>query len=258
MLIAGENTVVSDADRKHGDAQLKKLDHLVVVDLFITETAELADVVLPATAWGETDGSCDYRPPAEEVSERYPIWLTTGRRLEAYHTRTQTGRASGIEYFLSEETLEVHPDDVRRLGLEDGCWVRMSSFRGSVEIKVEETTQSMPGDRVLQLQLQRRPGELPHRSRLRPVTETVGQGLSTPGGAAASCRSGEMPKPCRRRPLPKGGFTNFDRYGNTSSASIPIALDEAVRTGRLERGACSPACRPSGGRLTWGASLMRF
>ena len=40
MLIAGENTVVSDAERKHGEAQLRELDHLVVIGLFMTETAE--------------------------------------------------------------------------------------------------------------------------------------------------------------------------------------------------------------------------
>jgi predicted molibdopterin-dependent oxidoreductase YjgC len=58
LLIDGENSLVSDADRKHGEAALRKLDHLVVIDLFLTETAELAHVVLPATGWGETDGTC--------------------------------------------------------------------------------------------------------------------------------------------------------------------------------------------------------
>ena len=37
-------TTMSDADRKHGESQLQKLDHLVVVDLFMTETAELAEI----------------------------------------------------------------------------------------------------------------------------------------------------------------------------------------------------------------------
>jgi predicted molibdopterin-dependent oxidoreductase YjgC len=56
MLIDGENTIVSDPDRHHCERALKALDHLVVIDIFMTETAELADVVLPAAAWGETDG----------------------------------------------------------------------------------------------------------------------------------------------------------------------------------------------------------
>ncbi len=37
-----------------------------------------------------------YREPAESVSDEFPTWLTTGRRLESSHTRTQTGRSAGI------------------------------------------------------------------------------------------------------------------------------------------------------------------
>ena len=44
-----------------------------------------------------------YRDPAETIDDEYPLWLTTGRRLQSYHTRTQTGRAEGIDYFLPEE-----------------------------------------------------------------------------------------------------------------------------------------------------------
>lgn len=246
MLIDGENTIVSDPDRHHCERALKALDHLIVIDIFLTETAQLADVVLPATAWGETDGVqtnterrvqrlrkavdppgqakpdwwivsqlakrlgfqgfdypsarevfnelCSvspiyfgldwdridrgeyqwpvpeqghpgtprlherefpsgrglfrlirYRDPAETISEEYPVWLTTGRRLESYHTRTQTGRAAGIDYLLSEETLEVHPDDVEAWGLSDGGWAEMSSPRGCVTIKVEATRRSPRG-----------------------------------------------------------------------------------------------------------------
>ncbi|MDE2944108.1 MAG: hypothetical protein OXT63_07845 [Gemmatimonadota bacterium] len=86
-----------------------------------------------------------YRDPAETISDEYPIWLTTGRRLPAYHTRTQTGRAAGIEYLLSEESLEMHPADVSKWGLEDGGWAMMSSPRGQVRIKVEANDRSPPG-----------------------------------------------------------------------------------------------------------------
>ena len=246
MLIDGENTVVSDPDRDHCEHALKSLDHLVVIDIFMTETAQLADVVLPATGWGETEGVCtnterrvqrlraaveppgearpdwwivselakrigwsgfdfgsakevfnelcdlspiyngldwdriehgeyqwpvpepghpgtprlhedsfingrgifklvEYRDPAETISDDYPLWLTTGRRLESYHTRTQTGRAAGIDYLLPEEVLEVHPEDVDRLGLEDGGWAELVSPRGCVNIKVKATNRSPRG-----------------------------------------------------------------------------------------------------------------
>ena len=246
MLIDGENTLVSDPDRVHCEHALGSLDHLVVIDIFMTETAEMADVVFPATAWGETDGSCTnterriqrlrgsvkpageakpdwwivaaiarrlgfsgfdfespkevfeelcsvspiyagldwnliengeyqwpvphkghpgtpilhenefkngrgifkvigYRDPAESIDDDYPVWLTTGRRLQSYHTRTQTGRSQGIDYLLAEETLEVHPEDVVSLGLEDGGWCSMTSRRGSISIKVKATSRSPRG-----------------------------------------------------------------------------------------------------------------
>ena len=246
MLIDGENTIVSDPDRHHCEHALKALDHLVVIDIFMTETAQLADVVLPAAAWGETEGvqanterrvqrlrkavdppgeakpdwwiisqlakrlgfqgfdfesakdvfnelcsvspiyngldwdriehgeyqwpvpdkdhpgtpilhqgefkngrgifrTLEYRDPAETLSDEYPVWLTTGRRLASYHTRTQTGRSAGIDYLLPEETLEVHPDDVPEWGLTDGGWAEMSSVRGCVMIKVKATRRSPRG-----------------------------------------------------------------------------------------------------------------
>lgn len=247
MLIDGENTVVSDPDRHLVEAALARLEHLVVVDIFMTETAEMAHVVLPATGWAETDGSftnterrvqrvraavlppgdarpdwwiiaqigkrlgfqgfdwespqevfdeaaslmpiynglswerissgpglnwpvpeadhpgtprlhedgpmngrgnfkiIEYRDPAEVISDEYPVWLTTGRRLQSYHTRTQTGRSQGIDYLLSEESLEVNPEDVERWGLTDGGWARITSPRGSVRAKVKATPRSPEG-----------------------------------------------------------------------------------------------------------------
>ena len=57
MFIMGENPAMSDPDVAHARAGLARLEHLVVQDIFLTETAALADVVLPATAWPEKDGS---------------------------------------------------------------------------------------------------------------------------------------------------------------------------------------------------------
>ena len=57
MYIEGENPAMSDPDLNHIRHALTKLDHLVVQDIFMTETAWLADVVLPATAWPEKTGT---------------------------------------------------------------------------------------------------------------------------------------------------------------------------------------------------------
>ncbi len=57
MYIMGENPAMSDPDLSHARAALARLAHLVVQDIFLTETAWLADVVLPASAWPEKTGT---------------------------------------------------------------------------------------------------------------------------------------------------------------------------------------------------------
>lgn len=57
MYIMGENPAMSDPDASHARAALAALDHLVVQDLFLTETAIYADVILPAAAWPEKNGT---------------------------------------------------------------------------------------------------------------------------------------------------------------------------------------------------------
>ena len=274
MLIDGENTVVSDPDRKHCEHSLKSLDHLVVIDLFLTETAELAHVVLPATSWGETDGVCTnterrvqrlraavpaygqakpdwwivseiakrmnvpgfeyesakdvfnelcelspiyagldwdriedseyqwpvpdkdhsgtpmlhenefkngrgifkvigYRDPAEVVDDDFPIWLTTGRRLQAYHTRTQTGRAQGIDYLLPEEYLEIHPDDAAAVGLANGDTCKLSSRRGTIEIKAQHSDKSPRGTVFASFSFADVPINILTGSGYDPVTQTA-------------------------------------------------------------------------------------
>ncbi|MDD3933363.1 MAG: formate dehydrogenase subunit alpha [Methanoculleus sp.] len=57
MYIMGENPMLSDPDLNHVKHALESLEFLVVQDIFLTETAELADVVLPAACYAERDGT---------------------------------------------------------------------------------------------------------------------------------------------------------------------------------------------------------
>jgi formate dehydrogenase major subunit len=57
MYVMGENPAMSDPDVDHAREALAALDHLVVQDIFLTETAYLADIILPATAWPEKVGT---------------------------------------------------------------------------------------------------------------------------------------------------------------------------------------------------------
>ena len=53
----GENPLMADVHMNHTKKLFEKLDFLIVQDIFLTETAKLADVVLPARSWGEVDGT---------------------------------------------------------------------------------------------------------------------------------------------------------------------------------------------------------
>ena len=57
LYIIGENPLVSDPDLNHAEKSIKNLDFLVVQDIFLTETAQIADVVLPARCFAEKDGT---------------------------------------------------------------------------------------------------------------------------------------------------------------------------------------------------------
>jgi len=92
MYVMGENPAMSDPESEHAREGLARLEHLVVQDIFLTETASLADVVLPATAWPEKTGTVTntdrmvqlgrpaVKPPGEA---REDLWILNelGRRL---------------------------------------------------------------------------------------------------------------------------------------------------------------------------------
>ena len=92
MYIMGENPAMSDPDAAHARAALARLDHLVVQDLFLTETAMAADIILPAAAWPEKDGTVTNtnrqvqmgRRALQAPGEAMPDWWITqeiARRL---------------------------------------------------------------------------------------------------------------------------------------------------------------------------------
>ncbi len=92
MYILGENPAMSDPDVDHARDALAKLDHLVVQDIFLTETANYADVILPASAWPEKTGTVTNTnrqvqmgrpavPPPSEAREDWWIEVELAKRL---------------------------------------------------------------------------------------------------------------------------------------------------------------------------------
>ncbi len=235
MYIMGENPMVSDPDIPHVKEALKSLDFLIVQDLFMSETAEFADLILPAASFAEKEGTftnterriqrvnqaidpvgdsrpdwqiisqmagkmgyqmkyrhpseimdelaaltpiyggiryhrlektglqwpctddddpgtkylhkgefargrgkfhpVEYKKPAELPDADYPLVLTTGRVLYHFHTRTMTGRVTGLEELVSEAFVEINPADARKIGIKDGEMVKVKSRRGEILIK---------------------------------------------------------------------------------------------------------------------------
>ncbi|MFT5637244.1 MAG: formate dehydrogenase major subunit [Paracoccaceae bacterium] len=234
MYILGENPAMSDPDVEHARDALAKLEHLVVQDIFITETANYADVILPASAFAEKTGTVtntnrqvqmgrpalappgearedwaittdlaqrlglnwDYTHPKQIFAEmklgmksfdnitwerlegesvtypslsptdpgqaivfgdgfprengrarftpadlvapddvpdaEFPMILTTGRQLEHWHTGSMTRRSKVLDAMEPEANCSLHPKTLRRLGIEPGGMLRLSTKRGSI------------------------------------------------------------------------------------------------------------------------------
>jgi formate dehydrogenase alpha subunit len=245
LYIMGENPMLSDPDINHVEHALRQLDFLVVQDIFLTETAQLAHVVLPAAAFAEKDGCftnterrvqrlrkaldppgearadweilCDlarrfgyemsysgpaaiqdeiasltpsyggityhrletgslqwpcpdrdhpgtpilhtqrfarglgkfhpveFIPAAELPDEEYPFLLSTGRILQHFHTGTMSRQSEVLDKLVSVGVVEINPADARRLRLEEGDLVKISSRRGEIEIAARVTPRVPPG-----------------------------------------------------------------------------------------------------------------
>jgi hypothetical protein len=72
-------------------------------------------------------------PPVEEPDEEYPFFLSTGRVVYHFHTRTKTGRAKALRDAAPDAFVQINGDDARRLGVKDGEMLRMTSRRGVAE-----------------------------------------------------------------------------------------------------------------------------
>ncbi|MFO0847087.1 MAG: molybdopterin-dependent oxidoreductase [Gemmataceae bacterium] len=73
-----------------------------------------------------------YRPPQEAPDADYPFFLTTGRVVYHFHTRTKTGRTPELQAAAPDVFVELCADDADRLGVADGDEVEVASRRGTV------------------------------------------------------------------------------------------------------------------------------
>jgi assimilatory nitrate reductase catalytic subunit len=79
----------------------------------------------------------EYRPPAEDVDESFPLFFTTGRVVSQYLSGTQTRRIGSLVEQYPEPLCEMHPRLATRLGIADGEQVRVVTRRGDIKLPAQ-------------------------------------------------------------------------------------------------------------------------
>ncbi|MGI2905224.1 molybdopterin oxidoreductase family protein [Tolypothrix sp. VBCCA 56010] len=74
----------------------------------------------------------DYLPPHEQPDDEYPFWLTTGRLVYHFHTRTKTGRSKNLYNAAPDAFVQISQEDADKYGIADGDFVAVESRRGKV------------------------------------------------------------------------------------------------------------------------------
>lgn len=77
-----------------------------------------------------------YSAPPEEPDEQFPLWLTTGRTLYHFHTRTKTARAPQLNEAAPDVWVEISPAEAQRRNLDEGDLAEITSRRGSLRARV--------------------------------------------------------------------------------------------------------------------------
>lgn len=76
--------------------------------------------------------AADYREPHEVPNEEYPLWLTTGRQVYHFHTRTKTGRSRELQNAAPDAFVQLSTEDAANYGIENDDWILVESRRGLV------------------------------------------------------------------------------------------------------------------------------
>lgn len=108
MYIMGENSIISDPNTNHVQEALEKTDFLVVQDIFLTETAQLADVVLPAACWAERSGSLT--TTERRVQWQHKVIEPLGEVKADWEIIIAIACNMGLEHFV----LHQSPEDILR------------------------------------------------------------------------------------------------------------------------------------------------
>ncbi len=85
------------------------------------------------------------RPPSTTTSDDYPMRLNSGRVRDHWHTMTRSGKSPRLATHTQEPYAEFHPEDARRLGIDDNTLVRVSGAQGEVLVRAMVGEAQQPG-----------------------------------------------------------------------------------------------------------------
>ena len=142
MYVLGENPAMSDPDADHARAALAKLDHLVVQDIFLTETANYADVILPASAWAEKTGTVTNTN--RQVQMGRPAIAPPGDAREDWWITVELAKRIGLDWTYR------HPRDVfaemklSMKSLDNITWDRLAAENVVTYPSLDETDPGQP------------------------------------------------------------------------------------------------------------------
>lgn len=135
LYIVGENPMLSEADLSKARQAMAKLDLLVVQDIFLTETAQFADVVLPAAGFAEKEGT--FTNTERRVQSLRKAWDPPGEAKADWEIIAEIARRLGHPWSyqssagILEEITEltpiyggIHPDRLKGHGIQWPCWDR--------------------------------------------------------------------------------------------------------------------------------------
>jgi len=144
MFVEGENPAMSDPDLNHAREALAKLEHLVVQDLFLTETAFHADVVLPASAFAEKSGS--FTNTDRRVQLAHPVIAPPGDARQDWWIINELGKRLGLDWTYTQPS-EIFAEMASTMpSLANITWERLER-EGAVTYPVDSPDQ--PGNEII-------------------------------------------------------------------------------------------------------------
>lgn len=144
MYILGENPAMSDPDVEHARDALAKLDHLVVQDIFVTETANYADVILPASAFAEKTGTVTNTN--RQVQMGRPAVPPPGDAREDWWIEVELAKRLGLEWTYDSPADVFAEMKLNMKSLDNITWERLE---GQNAVTYPSLTPEDPGQPIV-------------------------------------------------------------------------------------------------------------